>query len=273
METLKTKRTDILSVDPRNIIVKDGFNIRQDMGDIEALSQSIVESGLQVPLKAKKVTGEDKYELVDGHRRLRAVMLAIENGHDIKFVEVMPFKGSEEDQVFSMIITGTGQKPLNEIEQSEAVKRLTNFGYTVEDIARKIGKSLPHVYNLLSLANAPKKIRDFVMSGLISGGTVVQIVREVKDEKEQLKVVEDAIADANKDTEKEGKAKKKATAKNVKTLKAKSPSQKIFEAIESLDEEGGNEEAILFLEGLSKLLKDGSVEDMVAFAKTKSLPS
>jgi ParB family chromosome partitioning protein len=266
-EVAKTKRTDIMLVDPRNIVVKDGFNVRQDMGDIEALAKSIVETGLQVPLKAVKVRGEDKFELVDGHRRLKAILHAIENGlADIKYVEVSPFKGNAEDRVLSMVITGTGQKPLNEIEQAEAIKRLTNFGYVAEEIATKIGKSVPQVYNLLTLSGVAKKIKDKIHKGLISGGTVVQIVREVKDEDEQLKVVEEAIEDAEKQSEKTGK-KKKATAKNVKSLTKKSPVQKLKETLSALEDEGVENDKVSLLKTLNEKLKTASVEELVELFK------
>ena len=233
-EVLDTKRTDIMLVDPRNIIVREGFNVRTDMGDLQALSDSIVELGLQVPLKAKKVRGEETYELVDGHRRFEAIMLALKNGHSIPYIEVMPFKGNDEDQVFSMIVTGTGQKPLNDIEQAEAIKRLVGFHYKVEEIAPKIGKSVPHVYNLLSLANVGKQIKNFVAEGLISGNTVVQIVKQTKNADEQLKIVTEAIEKVKVETP-EGKAPKKATIKHTVALKSKSPFQKFNELIIELD--------------------------------------
>ena len=45
-QVLKTKNsTAILKVDPRNLIEKDGFNVRIDMGDLLALSESIVAVG------------------------------------------------------------------------------------------------------------------------------------------------------------------------------------------------------------------------------------
>lgn len=261
-EVLDTKRTDIMLVDPRNIIVREGFNVRTDMGDLKALSESIVELGLQVPLKAKKVCGEETYELVDGHRRFEAIMLAIKNGHSIPYVEVMPFKGNDEDQVFSMIVTGTGQKPLNDIEQAEAIKRLIGFHYKVEEIAPKIGKSVPHVYNLLSLANVGKQIKNFVAEGLISGNTVVQIVKQTKNADEQLKIVTEAIEKAKVETP-EGKAPKKATIKHTVALKSKSPFQKFNELILELDKiEDRSAEAERLIE-FYMALKTESVETIL----------
>jgi ParB family chromosome partitioning protein len=228
-----SKRKDGIQVDPRAIIVKEGFNVREDMGDLEALSESIVQIGLQVPLMVKKVRGEDKYELVDGHRRLAAIMLAIENGHDIKYVDTSTFLGNEEDRIFSMIATGVGQKTLNEVEQSEAIKRLTMFGYSVEEIAKKIGKSVPHVYNLVKVSTLPKVIKDKISHGLISATVVLQIVREKDNVEEQVSIVENAINNA-KESSKDGTI-KKATAKNVDgMLRVKSPMQKLKEVQKKL---------------------------------------
>lgn len=230
-----TKRKDGIQVDPRAIIVKEGFNVREDMGDLKALSESVVAIGLQVPLMVKKVRGEEQYELVDGHRRLAAIMLAIENGHDIKYVDTSTFIGNEEDRIFSMIATGVGQKTLNEVEQSEAIKRLTMFGYSVEEIAKKIGKSVPHVYNLVKISSLPKLIKEKISQGLISATVVLQIVREKDNVEEQIAIVESAINNAQEKA-KDGVV-KKATAKNVDGMvKVKSPMQKLKEVKKKLEQ-------------------------------------
>ena len=75
--TLKTKRTDIMLVDPRNLVIEEGFNKRSDYGDIPALALSIVQFGMIEAVKAHKVRGEEKYIVTDGHRRQAALMLAM----------------------------------------------------------------------------------------------------------------------------------------------------------------------------------------------------
>lgn len=254
METLKSKRTDIFLVDPRNIVVKENFNVRKDLGDIELLMNSIVETGLQVPLKAIKVRGEDKYELVDGHRRMAAINMALKNGHDIKFIEVTPFKGNDEDKVFSMIITGTGQKTLNDIEMSDAIKRLTNFGYKPEEIANKIGKSVPQVYNYIRVASLPKMIKNNIEENKISSSLVLQIIREEKNMDKQLEMVSEAISNTD-----DGK---KATAKNSTRIKTKTDKQKLKEVYEILkSRESDKKEVLEFIINL----KSKSVDEIVTF--------
>lgn len=256
-EVNETKKTDILLVDPRNIIIVDGFNVRTDMGDIEAMANSILELGLQVPLMGKKVRGEDKFELVDGHRRFKAIQFLLAKGHDVPYVKLTPFTGNEEDRVLAMVTTGTGQKPLTELEQAEAIKRLINFHYKPEEIGRKIGKSVPHIYNMILLANATKKIKEIVERGEISGTTVVHIVRQTDNEKEQYAMIQEAIQNAKES------GKKKATAKNVSKLVQKNPIQKLKELVAMLDVNGIKNDKTEFVAELVASLKDSSVEELV----------
>lgn len=155
----KNKRTDLMMVLPQNIIVVEGFNKRIDYGDIEGLAQSILMNGLQLPLRAKKVLNQDTYELVDGHRRMRAIQLLIDRGHDIGRIPVIPFKGNQDDRLFTMFITGVDSKPLNTIEQSECVRMLINAGFNNEEISTRVGKSVSHINNLEKLSYVPKAVK------------------------------------------------------------------------------------------------------------------
>jgi ParB/RepB/Spo0J family partition protein len=262
-EVLKTKRKDrvLMSVSPANLIVKDGFNVRQDYGNMEELMTSILESGLQVPIKAKELKDEDdKWEVVDGHRRLKAIQMAIANGHEIPYVDVLAFKGNEEERVVSMLITGTGQKPLSEMEQANAVQRLINFGYRVDDIGRKMGRSLPHVYYLLKLAGLPMKIQHRIQEGYISGLTTMAIT-EKHPEDEWEERVEAVISKANENAP-EG-AIVKATAKHNEDRKLK-PIEKLSKLVEYLNEnEVENEKCSLLNELWVRLMEDESIDELV----------
>jgi ParB/RepB/Spo0J family partition protein len=260
-----TKNKDIMLVDPRNIIFNPD-NVRTDMGDLEELMTSIVEIGLQVSLKAKKVRGEDKYLLVDGHRRMKAILLALEKGYDIPFVEVMPYTGNNEDILFTMIVTGSGQKPLTDIEMAEAIKRLVSFHYKAEEIAKKIGKSVPQVYNYLTLANVPKEVKNLVHDGLISGSTVVKITRVADNDEDVVGMVKEAISDASKVSDGKDKP-KKATDKNVAKLKANTPVQKINQLIVELEMREDKSEQVVFMIEFLSAVKTESVETLLGRVK------
>jgi ParB family chromosome partitioning protein len=257
--TNKTKKTDILKVDPRNIIVMEGFNVREDMGDIEALLNSILAVGLQVPLRGQKVRGQDKFELVEGHRRLKAIMLGIERGHDFQFVELMPFTGNEEDRVFTMLITGTGQKTLNEMEQAIGVKRLITYGYSIEEIGIKILKSVSHVNNLISMTNLPKLVQSKVSEGVISGTTALKIARKEKDVSKQIEIINKGIsASTNKSV---AGMFKKVTDKDIVGLKKITLEQKISKVIDILKESNIDNDKVKLLHEMSA--KNITVEDIV----------
>jgi ParB family chromosome partitioning protein len=222
-EALKSKRKDYFQVDPKNIVVKNGFNIREDMGDMLSLMQSIQELGLQIPIKAKKIYGTEQYELIDGHRRMLAINGLIENGVEIDYVDVIIFSGDESDKILSMLVTGTGQKPLTEFEQSEGIGRLVDVGQRPDDIAKKIGKSTPHVYHLLKIYSLPEKYKQKIKEGYISGYTMLELFEQYSEEEldEELEAV---INDAQKSS-KSGEI-KKATQKNVKKEKVLKPIEK-----------------------------------------------
>lgn len=263
-ETLKTKKKDLLMVAPQNLVVADGFNVRNDMGDLNALKESILDTGLQVPIKAKKISGEDKYQVIDGHRRLRAIMLAIEEGNKIPYVEVINFTGTEEDQVISMLVTGTGQKPLTDVEQAEAIKRLTNFGFRVEDLAKKMGRSIPHAYYLLKISNLPQRVKNLIQEGYVSGLLAVEIFEEEQDEALAFSMLEMAIEEAQKGA-KEGKP-KKATKKDLDATKPKKmkPMEILAKVMEVISEDNiENEKTALLTEVWMQINEGKDPEDIL----------
>lgn len=268
-ETHKTKVKDLKLVDPRNIVVEEGFNVRQDMGDIVALANSIISIGLQVPLKCKKIHGSEKWKLIDGHRRMEAIQYAMNQGHDVKYVDVMPFVGNEEDQLLTMIATGTGQKALNDIEQAECIRRLVGFHYSVHEIAPKIGKSVPHVYMLLNISKTPKVVKDAIADGKISAYAVTEIIKNTEDKDEDVikeKVLE-AVSHAQKNSV-DGKV-KKATAKNLDAPKVNATKNfKAFKKAVEGDEFSDDNDPISFIKPLLSMLETKSIEEIIEFYKT-----
>ncbi len=256
--TKDSKKNDLMMVDPRNIIIEEGFNVRKDMGDLDELMRQILAVGQLEPISGTKVRGEDKYILTDGHRRMAAINKAIEAGHDIPFVKLLPSSGNVEDRIFAMVITGLGKKALNVLEEGEAYKRLVAFSYKPKDISVKIGKSIAHVYNLLKLADAPKAVKNAIENNEISGTTVMHLLREVKDPAELVSVIENAVNDAKK----EG-ATKKATVKNTTVEKFRTPMQKLADAYEIAEKNKAANLELLF-EVINILNKKESTPKQIA---------
>lgn len=252
-ETLsKSTRTDLWQVDPRNLIVEEGFNVRKDYGDIMGLALNIVQHGVEEPLIGFKVRGADKYVITDGHRREKALKLALKlhaekdpRFADLSKIEAVPVRTASSDpleRLYTMAITGEMKKNLTDLERAEMYSRLVAMlmekkslkrGDAIKEVMNNVNVSQATMYNILKLNTLPDEVKTAIMNKEISGGTVVTIVREIKDPTEQIKAVNDAIAHAKALAEKEG-GKTKATTKNVSGLKAKSAMQRLKEVQEKL---------------------------------------
>lgn len=208
---------------PSALIVDETKNIREDYGNIEELMNSIVQNGVRNPVKA--YTDKDgKIYLREGFRRMRAVSLALKAGKKIERIPVIldERKMSEEERTLEFLINNDG-KPFTMLEQSEVIKQLLNFGLKVTEVVSRTGKARGYIENLILLANAPAKIREYIKSGKISAHAVIQIMQAIKgDEAKLIEEVEAAIKAAKE----AGKA--KATPKHVKNQKVKGQSHGKF---------------------------------------------
>jgi ParB/RepB/Spo0J family partition protein len=231
-----TKRADLLCIDPRNIVVEDDFNVRTEYGDIEGLMHSLVSQGQIEPIKVTKIPKTETYKLTDGHRRMKAIMLAIEKGYEFPYVKATTGSANIEERVFEMVITGIGKKPLTMLEEAEAYKRIKDYGYDVKDIANRVGKSQVHVYNLLKLADVPQKVKNRIKNDDISGGTVLSILKDCKTSEDILQAVETAVANAENEAKEKGVTTKvKAKAAHAGKLSVLKTLEKALETAETLE--------------------------------------
>lgn len=147
---------------------------------IEEMAESIKEHGILQPLVVRPLA-DGKYELVAGERRLRAAVLA-----GLKKVPVV-IKEMEEPQAWeAALIENLQRENLNPIEEAAAYREmLERYGYTQEELARKIGKSRAHVANTVRLLNLPEEVRELVKTGEITAGHARAILA-VKDGEQQL---------------------------------------------------------------------------------------
>lgn len=180
METNKTTKTDIYKIDPRNIVVKDGFNSREDFGDIDTLAKQIEENGILNPISVvpfKDESGNEKYRLIDGERRYRAVMSLLDRGVTIDRIPALfqPKSADQKALLVQQIIRNEG-KGFNEMELAIAYKKLLDEGMTKEEIAEKIaGGKHSKVNYCLGHLNRDERIQKLIADGKVSGVLVRQI--------------------------------------------------------------------------------------------------
>src|SRR5258708_6046936 len=102
-------RADLLKVDPRQILIRDGFNPRTTFV-LDELASSIREHGVLVPIRVRK-NEHQQLELVDGERRLRATLMLIAQGVEILSVPAMleQHRSSDADLLVSALVTNQGE--------------------------------------------------------------------------------------------------------------------------------------------------------------------
>lgn len=213
-------RSDSYRVNPAMIKIEDGWNPRKEFGtpEDEELKNSIIENGVLVPIRIKK-NDEGGFSLIDGERRLRATLKAIEEGNLIESIPALVerAKMNQVEAMFMALLTNTGKK-LNPVEEAEAFTRLKNWGVKVEDIAKRMGVSVPHVYNRIQLADLSPKAKEALNNKEIG---VVQALDIVKNSNGAIDVQDDLLASAV-----EEKKKPRAKRGSKKDNGEPSPSQK-----------------------------------------------
>ena len=135
-----------------------------DEESIQELAASIKEHGILQPIIVRK-KGK-KYELVVGERRFRATQLA--SLDDIPAI----IKSFSDQQMMELsILENLQREDLTPIEEAEAYQTLIDkLSFTQEELAKRLGKSRPHIANHIRLLGLPETIRQLMNEGKLSMG-------------------------------------------------------------------------------------------------------
>jgi len=148
-----------------------------DPKKLEELTHSIRLKGVLQPLlvrpiPAPKKSGTQIYQIVAGERRWQASLKA-----GLETLPVLIRELSDQDVLEIGVVENVQRADLNPIEEAQAYKALTEqFGRTQDEIAKAIGKSRPHITNMLRLLTLPKLAQDMVQEGKISMGHARAII-------------------------------------------------------------------------------------------------
>ncbi len=129
------------------------------------LAESIKIVGLLQPVVVRRVE-PGRYEIVMGERRWRACQLA---GLDV--VPAIVRETSDTDLLRDALIENLHREQLNPLEEAAAYQQLLDdFSATHDELARKIGRSRPHISNTIRLLNLPAAVQKRVAAGVLSAG-------------------------------------------------------------------------------------------------------
>lgn len=135
--------------------------------DDEALGelvQSIRERGILQPLIARPVA--ERYELIAGERRLRAAKIA-----GFATVPVIVRDATDTESLELALIENIQRDDLNAIELARGFRQLQEeFGYTQEEVSRRVGKDRTTVTNHLRLLKLPEVVKEALAASTITMG-------------------------------------------------------------------------------------------------------
>ena len=201
---------DINKIEPNKSQPRKNFS----ESSLEELAQSIKQYGVIQPIIVKKSSGG--YELVAGERRWRASKIA-----GIKEIPAI-IKDYDEDKLFEIaLVENLQREDLNPIEEAMGYSKLSdNFGFSQEEISKRVGKSRSAVANAIRLLSLDDNTQALVKSGKLSAGHARTII-PVDDEKQRFELAERIIEEELSVRETENIVKKILENKKEKKTKQK----------------------------------------------------
>lgn len=159
---------------------------RRRMEGIAELVASIQEKGVLEPILIREMG--DRYQIIAGERRFRAAQQA-----GLTKVPCITLDVDDRGCLEISLVENLQRRDLTPFDEADGLAQLKNeFGYTHEQIGRKLGRSRSAISEMLSLATMPAAVRKKCMTaGLRARSALVQIAR-LPDEDQMHRLVDAA---------------------------------------------------------------------------------
>lgn len=151
---------------------------RVEIGDLTELTSSIKEKGVLEPLLVKPNKQNGTWLIIAGERRWRSAKLA-----GLKEVPCIELDIDEQSVAEIALIENLQRKDLTIWEEADGLAALASrYGYTHDQIAKKIGKSRSTITESMTIAGIPENIREKCFESKISAkSTLLEIARQFDD--------------------------------------------------------------------------------------------
>jgi ParB family transcriptional regulator, chromosome partitioning protein len=163
-----------------------------DEDSLAELAASIEAVGLLQPVVVRPTQG-GRYELIMGERRWRACQVA---GIDV--IPAIVRHTSDDDLLRDALMENLHREQLNPLEEAAAYQQLLDdFDATHEELAKRIGRSRPHISNTIRLLNLPPSVQKRVAAGVLSAGharALLGVEDPVAQEQLALRIVAEGLS-------------------------------------------------------------------------------
>ena len=188
-EDVKNKIVElkVIEVEPNKKQARKEFNYKK----LEELAESIKTFGVLQPIIVAKKDGY--YEIIAGERRWRASKLA-----GIKTIPAIIREDEDEENTHISIIENVQRENLNAIEKAQGYKdAIEKYELSVEDFAKKIGKTKNAITDVLEILNLNDKVLELARKENLSEAGCKMLL-EIEDEDKQyemaLYILEDGLS-------------------------------------------------------------------------------
>lgn len=174
------KNLKINEVEPNRDQPRKNFNQEA----LEELAESIKEYGLIQPIIVTKKDGY--YSIIAGERRWRASKLA-----GLTEIPAIVREDDERKNNEIALIENIQREDLNPFEKALGIKNLMNtYGFTQEEIAKKLGKSRSAIANTVRTLNLEPRVLEFAKQGKLTEGHCRSLLSITDPEKQYLTAVD-----------------------------------------------------------------------------------
>lgn len=215
-----TESRPIVELIPLNLIDPSTTNPRKTIiqSEVEELAADFLRRGILQPVLVRpSTTKTGRFDLVFGEKRFKAAKIA---KYDVIPSSIREMTDSEVLE--AQIVENAKRSDISPLEEAEAYERLQKtHGYSVDDIAKKIGKSRASVYARLKLRDLSPDAKKALADGKLTPSTALLAAR-IKSPKAQSEAIKSMTG---KDKPVSARAAQKAI-KEKKAAEKQTPAQK-----------------------------------------------
>ncbi|MGG3574159.1 ParB/RepB/Spo0J family partition protein [Bacillus gobiensis] len=204
VEELKLKDLRPNPYQPRKIFEEEALH---------DLKESIMQHGIIQPIIVRKTI--KGFEIIAGERRFRAAGLA-----GLSTIPAIVREVSESLMMEIALLENLQREDLSPLEEAKAYEALlSHLQVTQEQLAKKLGKSRPHIANHLRLLTLPEDVQELIADGTLSmghGRTILglknknklkPLIKKILSEELNVRQVEQLIQQLNSNVSRETKKK------------------------------------------------------------------
>jgi ParB family chromosome partitioning protein len=161
-----------------------------DQASLDELARSLRAAGMLQPVVVRRGPG-GRWQLIAGERRWRAARQA-----GLERIPAVVREATDAESLELALIENLLREDLNPMEEAEAYHQaLTEFGWTQEQLAQRVGKDRSTIANALRLLRLPPSIQQDLRAGRLTMGHARALLA-LTDSAEQLKLRDEILAHA-----------------------------------------------------------------------------